>query len=45
MFTPQYLLLSLDAGILSISLLVFVDVLIKYKRPLVLKSLDYVREQ
>jgi AraC-like DNA-binding protein len=39
MFTPQYLLLSLDAGILSISLLVFVDVLIKYKRPLVLKSL------
>jgi AraC-like DNA-binding protein len=39
MHTPQYLLLSLGAGILSISMLVFVDVLIKYKRPLVLKSL------
>ena len=39
MFTPQYLLLSLDAGIICISLLVFVDVLIRFKRPLVLKSL------
>ncbi|MFN6387697.1 MAG: helix-turn-helix domain-containing protein [Bacteroidota bacterium] len=39
MFTPQYLLLSLDAGVLSISLLVFIDLLIKFKRPLVLKSL------
>ena len=39
MFSPPYMLLCLDAGILIISLLVFFDVLIRFKRPLVLKSL------
>jgi AraC-like DNA-binding protein len=39
MFSDSYLLLSLDAGMLFISVLVFFDVLIQFKRPLVLKSL------
>ena len=39
MFSDSHLLLSLDAAILLISVLVFFDVLIRYKRPLVLKSL------
>lgn len=39
MFSTQYILLCLDAGILLISLLVFLDVAIRFKRPLVLKSL------